>query len=487
MGKKLGEGTYGSVYKLEMKNPLESFVIKVSLQQNDLLSYPFAEINTLSTFRCYEILHLIEINSNLMCAPAPMGHLGLVLPFASTSLVDDIRFWTNLEIRWFIEFLIDILVGLSGLHSQHIAHLDIKPDNILVDILQTKRHYRLADFGLSRIFSASNEFRKARHLFGSMPWIPPEGVAPRQTFSLKSDIWSLGATIIQILSKNRDVSKNFFDHQTILTPGYRTQHLDIPARILFGRTPGATELIRMVRSMLNPDPNKRPSAKDLLNDNFFTVIAERPISRCNSRTINNFPKDTKGHWSVAKKVLLDGFMDLVRIPVKINIFTWFQIAHLYHRFFRVYMNVLTNMDISKKIENIMRNIFLLSTFIITKISIEEHELNILSEINKYGNPSAISYLVNDLQEIAFSKLQNRFHVFFIFELCRNLEQLVYAHPLLFYESYLDLDLQIVSNYFSKINPDVIESKSITLEHFFKIQMPRFSGESLNRAFNELTR
>jgi mitogen-activated protein kinase kinase kinase 1 len=47
----------------------------------------------------------------------------------------------------------DILIGLRYLHERKIAHLDIKPDNILVS---EKGEYKLADLGLARISRNEN-------------------------------------------------------------------------------------------------------------------------------------------------------------------------------------------------------------------------------------------------------------------------------------------------------------------------------------------
>jgi 5'-AMP-activated protein kinase catalytic alpha subunit len=48
-----------------------------------------------------------------------------------------------------IQFLVQILSGVSYLHSLSISHRDLKPENLLLDYNQT---LKIADFGLSNSF-----------------------------------------------------------------------------------------------------------------------------------------------------------------------------------------------------------------------------------------------------------------------------------------------------------------------------------------------
>jgi eukaryotic-like serine/threonine-protein kinase len=91
----------------------------------------------------------------------------------------------------------DLAQAVQSLHSQDAIHLDIKPENILID---DKGKLTLIDFGLSHHDRypdlLAEEMRKG---VGSAPYISPEQVAGIRTDS-RSDIYSIGAIIYELLT-----------------------------------------------------------------------------------------------------------------------------------------------------------------------------------------------------------------------------------------------------------------------------------------------
>ncbi|KAJ2579512.1 Protein kinase of the Mitotic Exit Network, partial [Coemansia sp. RSA 1797] len=87
-------------------------------------------------------------------------------------------------------YVSQILDGLSYLHRNAILHRDIKPGNIL---LLKDGVVKLADFGVARIQNGLNT------VVGSPYWIAPEVLLLHGSTSA-ADIWSLGCTIVQLVS-----------------------------------------------------------------------------------------------------------------------------------------------------------------------------------------------------------------------------------------------------------------------------------------------
>jgi len=87
-----------------------------------------------------------------------------------------------------------ILLGLEYLHENHTIHRDIKAANILVDITGK---IKLADFGCSKI--CQTELPEATSLQGSPFWMAPE-VILGVGYSYTADIWSLGCTVLEMLT-----------------------------------------------------------------------------------------------------------------------------------------------------------------------------------------------------------------------------------------------------------------------------------------------
>ena len=91
----------------------------------------------------------------------------------------------------------DLAQAVQSLHSQDAIHLDIKPDNVLID---DKGKLTLIDFGLSHHARfpdlLAEEMRKG---VGSAPYISPEQVAGIRSDS-RSDIFSIGAIMYELLT-----------------------------------------------------------------------------------------------------------------------------------------------------------------------------------------------------------------------------------------------------------------------------------------------
>ena len=102
----------------------------------------------------------------------------------------------GLERKEAIRYTIDVLKGLSFLHSQNppIIHRDIKPQNVIVD---EQGNCFLIDMGISRIFHKNNE--ADTRVAGTRAIAPPEQFGYSQT-DVRSDIYSVGVLLRYCLS-----------------------------------------------------------------------------------------------------------------------------------------------------------------------------------------------------------------------------------------------------------------------------------------------
>ena len=89
-------------------------------------------------------------------------------------------------------FSIQIKNGLEYLFNKNILHRDIKPQNILVS---KNNILKITDFGLSRHIN-NNELMAT--LCGSPLYMAPEIIKNKQ-YTVKSDIWSFGIIIYEML------------------------------------------------------------------------------------------------------------------------------------------------------------------------------------------------------------------------------------------------------------------------------------------------
>uniref|UniRef100_A0A452XSK1 Protein kinase domain-containing protein n=1 Tax=Aegilops tauschii subsp. strangulata TaxID=200361 RepID=A0A452XSK1_AEGTS len=115
-----------------------------------------------------------------------------------TSHIND-EFHGGLDWNQRYQILKGICQGMRHLHDEaHVLHGDLKPDNILLGAnLVPKIH----DFGLSRLLDKGETSGYTKNVYGTRGYIPPEMLQGH--WSTKSDIYSLGVIIMELLTGNR--------------------------------------------------------------------------------------------------------------------------------------------------------------------------------------------------------------------------------------------------------------------------------------------
>ncbi|WVZ53908.1 hypothetical protein U9M48_004794 [Paspalum notatum var. saurae] len=88
----------------------------------------------------------------------------------------------------------------EGLDNNPIVHMDLKPSNILLDANMVPK---IADFGLSRLFSEEQTRTYTMNVMGSIGYMAPE-YCHRGEISTKSDIYSLGVLILEIITGEKN-------------------------------------------------------------------------------------------------------------------------------------------------------------------------------------------------------------------------------------------------------------------------------------------
>ncbi|KAJ6402743.1 hypothetical protein OIU84_014781 [Salix udensis] len=145
---KIGEGTYGVVYKARDRVTNETIALKkIRLEQEDegVPSTAIREISLLKEMQHGNIVRLQDVVHS-------EKRLYLVFEYLDLDLkkhMDSSPEFAN-DPRLVKTFLYQILRGIAYCHSHRVLHRDLKPQNLLID--RRTNALKLADFGLARAF-----------------------------------------------------------------------------------------------------------------------------------------------------------------------------------------------------------------------------------------------------------------------------------------------------------------------------------------------
>ena len=100
------------------------------------------------------------------------------------------------------EYAIHACEGLAEAHARGIIHRDIKPSNLfLAERAPGWRAIKVLDFGVSKmsLAQASNITTNLNVVMGTPCYMSPEQIHSAATVDHRTDIWSLGATLYEML------------------------------------------------------------------------------------------------------------------------------------------------------------------------------------------------------------------------------------------------------------------------------------------------
>jgi serine/threonine protein kinase len=105
-----------------------------------------------------------------------------------------------LKLEPFLEFVCPILEAVEEAHRRGIVHRDLKPENIFLATIGPRVIPKLLDFGISRIGTDEQRVTTTGVTLGTPAYMAPEQVISAQHADARSDIWSLGVMMYELLS-----------------------------------------------------------------------------------------------------------------------------------------------------------------------------------------------------------------------------------------------------------------------------------------------
>ncbi|ELP93407.1 protein serine/threonine kinase, putative [Entamoeba invadens IP1] len=197
--KKIGEGSFGIVYRGKYRNSdvaIKKMKLSADIDENGIFEFE-NEVNMLDKFRCDYIVHFFGavFVSSEMCMVTEFAEYGSLQDLIHKKHVQDI----NMKLR--IKFVLDASKGLLYLHENGILHRDIKPDNVLIVSMDYnhKCNGKLTDFGSSRnvnMLMTNMTFTKG---IGTPSYMAPE-VMNQEKYKKNADIYSFAMTMYECFS-----------------------------------------------------------------------------------------------------------------------------------------------------------------------------------------------------------------------------------------------------------------------------------------------
>ncbi|XP_008546377.1 cyclin-dependent kinase 2 [Microplitis demolitor] len=287
---KIGEGTYGIVYKARDKITGKLVALKrirLATETEGVPSTAIREISLLKDLTHPNIVQLFdvvigEINKDLY----------LVFEYLQQDLkkfLDSLKNAVINPLHWSIlvkSYLQQLLKAIAFCHNHLILHRDLKPQNLLID---HEGHIKLADFGLARSFGLP--MRMYTHEVVTLWYRAPEILLGTKLYSYAVDIWSLGCIFAEMATRralfpgDSEIDQLFKIFRTLGTPDetiwpgvsqlpdYKSMFPQWDPRDLDEVVPNFDDDAKdLFMKLLTYDPSKRVTAMNALNHQFFRDV-----------------------------------------------------------------------------------------------------------------------------------------------------------------------------------------------------------------------
>jgi len=244
---KIHETRNSVIYRGHKKNEGEPLIIKLLKTVNPTASeiarfiQEYRLLKTLNIPNIIKIYDLVRDNDRYAIIEEDFGGISL-----KERLKDK-----NLNLNTLLQIFSKVSQTLGIIHQNNIVHLDIKPDNILVN--PENNEVKITDFGISAVLThANDEIYNPDVIEGTLSYMSPEQTGRmNRGVDYRTDIYSLGVTIYEMLTgevpfKSKDPMELIHSH---------IARQPLPPHVLNPSIPPVLAL--MVMKLLSKNPEER--------------------------------------------------------------------------------------------------------------------------------------------------------------------------------------------------------------------------------------
>ncbi|CAK8535025.1 unnamed protein product [Lathyrus sativus] len=310
---KLGEGGFGPVYKGILLNGDEVAVKRLSkrsgqgweeLRNEALLIAKLQHNNLVRLLGC-----CIERDEKM-----------LIYEFMANTSLDcflfDAEKRETLDWGTRVRIIEGIAQGLLYLHQYsrfRIIHRDLKASNILLD---SNMNPKISDFGMARIFSENVLQANTNRIVGTYGYMSPE-YAMEGVFSIKSDVFSFGVLLLEIISGKKNTG--FYQANSFNLLGYawdlwtNNSGMDlIDSKVDMSNKNLVTKYVNIGLLCVQQSPEDRPTMSDVVsmigNDTTSLPSPKLPAFQ-NVRSIENSSLSRSTEENVSVNVVTNSIVE----------------------------------------------------------------------------------------------------------------------------------------------------------------------------------
>ena len=281
---KIGEGTYGVVYKAKDRVSETIIALKrIRLEAEDegIPSNAIREISLLKELRHPNIVRLYDV-----------VHTERKLTLVFEYLDQDLKKYLDvcdggLDTHVVKSFLYQLLTGITYCHHHRVLHRDLKPQNLLIN---REGELKLADFGLARAFGIP--VRSYTHEVVTLWYRAPDVLLGSQRYSTPVDVWSIGCIFAEMVNGSPIFTGTSEETQLDIifrhlgTPRNEPSYVELPDwRKVTSNYPAPTSLQKLVPKLENTgvdlltkmllfDPAERITAAEARCHPFFHSLPD---------------------------------------------------------------------------------------------------------------------------------------------------------------------------------------------------------------------
>ncbi|XP_059624155.1 G-type lectin S-receptor-like serine/threonine-protein kinase At1g11410 isoform X1 [Cornus florida] len=209
---RLGQGGFGTVYKGRLHNGQEIAVKRLSKNSGQGIKEFKNEVTLIAKLQHRNLVKLVG------CCIQQEEKM-LIYEYLPNKSLDSFIFDEAKRSSMGWEKLFDIILGITRgmlyLHQDsrlRIIHRDLKASNVLLDAAMNPK---ISDFGMARIFGGDQIEANTNRVVGTYGYMSPE-YAMEGLFSIKSDIFSFGVVVLEIICGRKNSSYNQENFQNLI-------------------------------------------------------------------------------------------------------------------------------------------------------------------------------------------------------------------------------------------------------------------------------